>query len=123
MDFKSFANYHKSIREDFLKKTVSYSGGKNDNSGLFYDENGDVRPFIGKLSVDGYINYLFLATLYRKPSTVEIEDLTAVYKLRNHLQLTAGVFIIKPDKYDEMAEITFDYISRLPEFYYFRAIN
>ena len=123
VDFKSFANYHKSIREDFLKKTVSYSGGKNDNSGLFYDENGDVRPFIGKLSVDGYINYLFLATLYRKPSTVEIEDLTAVYKLRNHLQLTAGVFIIKPDKYDEMAEITFDYISRLPEFYYFRAIN
>ena len=40
---------------------------------------------------------------------------------------TDGNQVIRPstsdNRHNNIAQITFDYISRLPEFYYFRAIN
>ena len=40
---------------------------------------------------------------------------------------TASELVIRPNttdsRYDNVAEITFDYISRLPEFYYFTAVD
>lgn len=121
LDGLSFANYHKSMREDILMKSASYMGGVNAVSGMFYDGIGDPRPFVAGLNLNDFIDYLFLSALNRKATDVEKTDLTAVYTGVGYL--LNGEVVIRSGRYDEIASITYDYISRLPEFYYFRAIN
>ena len=41
----------------------------------------------------------------------------------NWTQEVDGVTEIRSGRHDDIARITFDYISRLPEQYYFRAVN
>jgi len=124
LDGLSFANYHKAVREDLLMRSASYRGGINSTNGLLYDENGDVRTSIAELSLSDVIDMFFLNALQRKATTVEQTDLLAVYRSNNHLTTSpTGDDMIRTDRYDDVASITYDYISRLPEFYYFRAIN
>lgn len=122
LDGLSFANYHKSLREDFLMRDASYRGGVNSTDGLFYDVDSNVRDSITDLSINEFVDFLFLNVLQRKPSTDETSDLVAVYTTRGHITTSpTGDDIFRADRYDDVAEITFDYISRLPELYYFRA--
>lgn len=125
LDGLSFANYHKSMREDFLIRDASYQGGVNGAAGLFFDENGDTRPFIAELGLDDFIDYLFLSALHRRALDVEKTDLTAIFQANSHTTTNTGstVLVVRDGRQDEMASITFDYISRLPEYYYFKAIN
>ena len=128
LDGLSFANYHKSIRENLLmddgQASASFKGGVNGANGLFYDENGDLKTEIEALSINEFVDFLFLSALQRKASTVEINDLVAIYTVRNRVtKAPTGEDIIRGNNYGEVAAITFDYISRLPEFYYFRTVN
>ena len=129
LDGLSFANYHKSLREDFLMRKDSYKGGGTlyngeKVSGLFYDENGVAKTDITALSINDFIDFLFLNALQRRASTVERDDLVALITARGHVTAApGGGDMIREDRYDDVAAITFDYISRLPELYYFRAIN
>ncbi len=124
LDSQSFASYHKSMREDLLMKTYSYSGQKTGVPGLLYDGNGNVRPFISNLSLHDYIDFLFLTALNRKATTTEQTALTQVFDNDGYLKHNTDGTITIPDyRYDDIASVTFDYISRLPEFYYFQAIN
>jgi hypothetical protein len=122
LDGLSFANYHKSLREDFLMRDNSYQGGVNSASGLFYDVDGNLKANIEALSINEFVDFLFLNALQRKASTVELTELVVIYG--GHITTSAtGEDIIATSSYDDVAAITFDYISRLPEFYYFRAVN
>ena len=129
LDGLSFANYHKSLREDFLMRKDSYKGGGTLNTGehvggLFYDENQIAKTDIAALSINDFIDFLFLNTLQRKASKVERDDLVALITARGHTTTDPDRGdIIREDRYDDVAAITFDYISRLPELYYFRAIG
>lgn len=104
-----------------------YDPSSSENEGLLYDENGDVKRFIEDMSLDHYIDFLFMSALQRKASAEEKTDLIAVYETGdtgNHLDTNnGGVSVVRDGRYDEVAQITFDYISRLPEFYYFRSVN
>lgn len=65
-----------------------------------------------------------MSVLQRKASEVEKTDLTAYFEDRNFL--TEDVFdnvVIRENSIDEVAQVTFDYVSRLPEYYYFLKIN
>ncbi len=133
LDALSFANYHKGVREQLLMNEGSYNGSKLDLPGLIYKGEGDdaddnVRDVIAQMSLTDYIHFLFLNAMQRKASAEEIDGLITIYDGLNYLTTdTDGVQIIRPStsntNHDNIAEVTFDYISRLPEFYYFKAVN
>ncbi len=129
LDALSFANYHKAMRESLLTQSAHYQGGFNGaGAGLIFDENGDLLNSIEELSMDEYIDYLFLNVLHRKATSAEQ---TALYdyfvNVRNYtntVSLSEGNDeVIKAGSYNELAEETFDYISRLPELYYFNSVG
>ena len=133
MDALSFANYHKAIREQLLINERVYDGQRTGIPGLIYKGDGDtgddnVRDIVAQLSLGDYLDFLFLNTIQRKPTTVEIDGLIAIFDADGHLIINAdGVQIVRPNSsntsHNDVAEITFDYISRLPEFYYFKAVE
>lgn len=96
-DSLSFAYYHKSVREN-LFLTTGNTTGWNDSS-LF----GNARL----LSTKEFINYLFLATLSRKPTSYEMETLEPLASSSQH----------------NTALLVLDYIARLPELYYFEEVS
>jgi len=133
MDALSFANYHKGIREHLLTNEQSYDGSEEGFPGLIYKGDGDdadenLRDVIAQMSLTDYVHFLFLNTMQRKASTAELDALIAVFEGLNMLENdTNGTQKVRPstsnNRHNNIAEITFDYISRLPEFYYFRSVN
>jgi hypothetical protein len=75
------------------------------------------------LNVNDFFNYVFLTALQRKASDVEIADLKAYCVTRGFVSVSSGSEIIVSNRHDEIAQILFDYISRLPEFYYFQTLD
>jgi hypothetical protein len=131
LDALSFGNHHKALRESLLLSTNSYSGGVNDaGDGLIYDENRELQVFIVSLSLEDYIDYLFLNTLHRKATATEQQGLyDFLVNIRDYTdtQTVEGVDyeVIRSNKYIyiNLTEEVFDYISRLPELYYFTSIG
>ena len=132
LDALSFANYHKSVREELLVDTRHYDGSQLDIPGLLYNglgnDDDDLRDVVSQLNLTDYIHFLFLNTVQRKASTEEIGGLIAIYDGLSLLELdTDGNQVIRPgtsdNRHNNIAQITFDYISRLPEFYYFKSVN
>jgi len=126
LDGLSFANYHKSMRE-FVLRNINFYNPSTNNENFLFDENGDLKTFVESMSLNDFIDYLFISALQRKASGSEKTDLIDVYqtgvdgdKLTTD---TDGNTIISSGQHDDVARITFDYISRLPEFYYFRSVN
>jgi hypothetical protein len=118
VDVLSFANYHKAIREDLLMNDESYDGG-NSVEGLIYTGDGSTpRPEIAALNTENYIHFLFLTVLHRSASDEEISSLMTLLQTQGHIdgqQITAG-------RHDNIAQVVFDYASRLAEFYYFKSV-
>ena len=133
LDALSFANYHKGVREQLLLNERSYDGSQLDMPGLIYKGDGDdadenLRDVVAQLNLTDYIHFLFLNTMQRKASVAEVEALITIFDNLSLLEDDVnGNKVIRPstsnNRHNNIAEITFDYISRLPEFYYFRAIN
>jgi hypothetical protein len=124
LDGLSFANYHKALREKLLLNDCSYEGGCNAaGEGLLFDENDALLPSVEQMLPEDYVDYLFLSALQRKATTVEKTDLLALFATLSHTLDVDGVIEVRSDRHDDIARITFDYISRLPEQYYFRAVN
>lgn len=129
LDGLSFANYHKSMREEVLMNRGFYDPSDN-NEGFLYNTDREVKPFIENMSIDEFVDYLFLSVLQRRANDTEVTDLIDLYTNGvntngdpiNHLTTDENDnMIVRTGRYDEIAQITFDYISRLPEFYYFRS--
>jgi len=133
LDALSFANYHKGIREQLLLNEASYNGARLDIPGLIYkgegnDADDNVRAVVAQMNLTDYVHFLFLNTLQRKASALELGELITIYDGLNYLVTdSAGIKSIRPStsntNHDNIAEVTFDYISRLPELYYFKSIN
>lgn len=132
LDALSFANYHKAVREELLVDTTQYDGSQTGIPGLLYNGEGndddDLRGVVTQLNLTDYVHFLFLNTLQRKASPREISGLMTIYDGLSLLETdTNGNRIIRPsssdNRHNNIAQITFDYISRLPEFYYFKSVN
>ncbi|MBE9564761.1 MAG: hypothetical protein IMF17_05900, partial [Proteobacteria bacterium] len=130
LDALSFANYHKGVREELLVDTRHYDGSQTDIPGLLYNglgnDDDDLRDVVSQLSLTDYIHFLFLNTMQRKASAEEITGLITIYDGLSLLEIdTDGNQVIRPstsdNRHNNIAAVTFDYISRLPEFYYFKA--
>ena len=120
-DGLSFASYHKGLREEFLMLDASYQGGVNGASGLFFDDTGTVWPHIEQMSLSDFVDFLFMGALQRRASAVEKTDLQTILDAGGHTD--NGGVDVRAGRQDEIARIVYDYISRLPEFYYFKAVN
>jgi len=121
LDGLSFASYHKGMREEFLMLDGSYQGGVNGVAGLFFDDTGTVWPHIEQMSLSDFVDFLFLSVLHRKAAAVEKTDLQTLYDAGGHTD--NGGVDVRAGRHDEIARMTYDYISRLPELYYFKAVN
>jgi hypothetical protein len=133
LDGLSFANYHKSMRERILMSRGFYDpSGTRGNANFLYDEDGDIKRFVEDMSLHEFIDFLFMNALQRRADDGEKTDLIVVYETGVNTSgdpvnlLTTdndGVTIVRNGRHDDIAQVTFDYISRLPEFYYFRSVN
>jgi hypothetical protein len=115
------------MRERVMMNRSFYDSSNTEGDNFLYDENGDIKPFIENMSLNDFIDYLFLTALQRKASASEKADLIDVYETGvGGNQLTTDDEenkIVRDGRHDDVAQITFDYITRLPEFYYFRSVN
>ena len=109
VDSLSFAFYHKSARERVLIDLKRDEFNQNDG--------GWQADFIDvPLDGDDFIQYLFLSVLSRTASTDELTTLNNVIVNRGYDGNTLT------DK-QRQARIVLDYLSRLSELYFFRAVS
>ncbi|MGD2053247.1 MAG: hypothetical protein PVG45_03985 [Gammaproteobacteria bacterium] len=124
LDGLSFANYHKALREEMFLDVGNYRGGDNETKGLLFDSEGVILPHVEQMSLEEYVDFLFLSAMQRKATAVEKTDLIALFVTQSYTTDVDGVTTVRSESYyDDIARVTFDYISRLPEQYYFRAVN
>lgn len=109
LDTLSFAHYHRGFRESMVIDNNDYSTGLISNPDTIQpdleDTNGSViaNTVVENLSDADFLDYLFLAMLERKP---EADEIAALTNIGNNNQ-------------SQTARVVLDYISRLPEQYYF----
>lgn len=129
LDALSFAHYHKMVREKLFLLTRSYQGGRNDaGAGLIFDENEVLLPFIADLKLEDFIDYLFLNALHRKATAIEHAGLYGfIVNTRDNTNTVnidgVDTEVIKNNRHTTVMQDVFDYISRLPELYYFASVD
>jgi len=151
MDVLSFATYHKGIREYVLMNTHAYDGYYHPEAedfteaeepreppfaihdGAFYVAGTEnLKPELENLTVPEFIDLIFMTALGRRANAEEHEAFLAE-GLRlpyvsvseegvNQLTNTNGDLFWEFYT-DDYARVMLDYISRLPEFYYYRAVG
>ncbi|MDH3326566.1 MAG: hypothetical protein OEM38_07610 [Gammaproteobacteria bacterium] len=105
LDSLSFAYYHQTLREQLLTRTRANWG----SWGNEFVDKGDL------FDTDEYIDFLFLSALSRKASSEESVAIKQVFMDSNNE--SGGNYR------RNQASIVFDYISRLPDLYYFKSIT
>ena len=108
LDTLSFAHYHRGFRESMVIDNNDYSTGLISSPDTIQPDLEDTNTsviantVVENLSDADFLDYLFLAMLERRPEADEIAALEAV-----------------GGNQSQTARIVLDYISRLPEQYYF----
>ncbi len=135
MDSLSFANYHKGYREVLLISRnrwrkelglVSADEPGDDATAeeqMLYEKNQERFAAVENMTINEFIDYLFLSAAVRRSSAMEKTTLTNIAREANFVRNREGKQVIRDGYHDDFAGMVFDYISRLPESYYFKAIN
>ncbi|MFT6260137.1 MAG: hypothetical protein ACJASH_000689, partial [Bermanella sp.] len=152
MDSLSFATYHKAIRESVLLNNRAFDGRNHPERTDFTEaaepseppftiENGafyiagteNLKPELDGISVHDFIDLVFLSALGRRATSEETEGFKQEGTTRDYLRFYDEVLELRRSgggddeiyEYwvDDFAEIMLDYISRLPEFYYYRSVE
>lgn len=151
MDVLSFASYHQAIRESVLLNTKAYDGERFPeardyteatipreppieilNGGFYVAGTENLKPELENLSGAEFVDFVFLTAMGRFATTEESTAFVAEGIRRNFL-FEDEFGVVRPtktngNKYweyysDDFAEVMLDYMSRLPEFYYYRAVQ
>ena len=107
LDSLSFAVYHQTVREKLLISRI--------RDELNFNTPGWTSKFIdeaGYLSGDDYVQYHFLSVLARRASDKELEVLNKFIDDKGYTK-----------EKEEKTLVILDYISRLPELYYFNKVK
>jgi len=104
-----------------------------------YNRRLAVYEQVQTLSLNEYFDYLFMSIVSRKASDIEKADLIQLIReettggnayIREDINQNLFIFVNENSTsrasrtfYDEVARVTFDYLSRLPETYYYHKIN
>lgn len=132
-DALSFANFHKGLREDLLLDEWRWSralGVREQEPMAETDERMPVVEYerrialnkqLKRLSIDEFIDYLFLTAALRTASDVERTQLTRLFDEYDFLRHEEERSYVNSWSMPNAAQMTFDYISRLSELYYIKA--
>jgi hypothetical protein len=128
MDALSFANYHKMMREEVLLNQRAYDGADSDypgDHGLFYErDTEDLFEPLDDLSIREFVDYVFLTGVRRLATDAEKDALVDLAQQRFWVRDEDGALEWRDEnRADDFAEAMFDYLSRRPDFYYYRAIR
>jgi len=152
MDVLSFATYHKGIRESVLMNNRAFDGRSHPKAETYTEadipreppieiQNGafylagteNLKPELENLSVPEFIDFVFLTALGRRANDAEAAAFIAEGERRDYLRVYDDVLSLRragggnDEIYeywaDDYAEIMLDYISRLPEFYYYKSVS
>jgi len=80
----------------------------------------DLTQNRGSMAIEDFISYLFLSVVARQPTQDELDTLTQVI---NSASSSGGGSLNIANRLNDKAKVVLDYLSRLPETYYFKAIN
>ena len=133
--------YHPTVDEDEEAMFPIFNGA------FYVAGTENLKPELEGISAEDFINLLFLTTLGRRAESAELQaflleggpdiedDLgNVIDQNRNYIALDeeTGVWRMRqtssgenPTEFytDDFAEVVFDYISQLPEFYYYKSVN
>lgn len=151
LDVLSFSSYSRAVREVVIAGKQDWRGGlvKLNNidanpwvnhKGLIYEaysttQNGElnarrVRPDIDAMTLEAFLDYLFLTALSRRATDIEKHDLIEYLHARSFIyqDTHTGNWIINGRSdaityHDEIAQTVLDYASILPEFYYQKRVQ
>ena len=82
--------------------------------------SADLTQNRGSMAIEDFISYLFLSVVARQPTQDELDTLTQVI---NSASSSGGGSLNIANRLNDKAKVVLDYLSRLPETYYFKAIN
>lgn len=100
-----------------------------------YNRIISVQAQVYDLSVEDYLDYLFMTVVSRKASDIEKTELISmIMDNKSFISTNSDDELVvstnpsdgrrsRQTNHDEIAKIVFDYLSRLPETYYFHKIN
>jgi len=88
-----------------------------------YNRYQDRFARVHELSLNDFIDYVFMSALARRATDVEKVDLIAMFTTKNYLIDDNGVQVIDENDYEELTQVALDYISRLHESYYYKTVN
>ncbi|MEE9320873.1 MAG: hypothetical protein V3U76_10540 [Granulosicoccus sp.] len=83
-----------------------------------YESDAVLYRKVEDMTVSQLTDYLFLTAIQRRASVEERKDLIRIYRLNEHLDEDYGNQFARSDHQDDIAVITLDYLSRLPETYF-----
>lgn len=131
-DSLSFANFHKGFREELLldKSRWSRRMGLSEQPPLDEtDEQMSVAEYERRvalnrqlkiLTIEELIDYLFISIATRRATEFERNELIRLYDENGYLRHEEERSYVKSGRMASLASLTFDYLSRLSEVYYFK---
>ena len=134
MDSLSFANYHKGYREVLLIDQRRWRNGlgaepaddvgddASEEERARYQKNRERFELVKEMSLGDYLDYLFLTVALRRAEDAERSALVKMARDAGFLRKRNGQEEVRDGRHDDLARLVFDYLSRLPEQYYFKAI-
>lgn len=134
-DSLSFANFHKGLREDLLLDQWRWSRAlgvqeqepldETDErlSQFEYERRIALNTQLKRLTIDELIDYLFLSAALRPASEFERTELTRLFNENDFLRHEEERSYVNSWSMSSLSRLTFDYLSRLSEIYYFKAGN
>lgn len=130
MDGLSFANYHKSMRERVFFEGNAYSGADTDHPGegglVYKSGTQEALTHLANKPLDQIIDFYFMTALSRRAITAEKTELIRHVvddRFLARVEADGVTRLVNDNRLDDLGVIVFDYISRLPEFYYFRRMG
>lgn len=122
---RDMAAYEADIRQYYLdvEELEPDVRAEYDTALANYEEAAAKFKVIDDLNTSELIDYLFLTIVERRASQTEREALTSVYLTEGHLDPEFNDEFARSGRQDDIARITFDYLSRLPEAYYLQALR
>jgi len=83
-----------------------------------YEQSVELYRKIDDLTVSQLIDYLFLSAAQRRANSIERFQLTKLFQENGHLDAEFDFEFAHDGRQDDIALITMDYLSRLPELYF-----
>lgn len=88
-----------------------------------YEQEASLFRKIDDLTIPQLIDYLFLSAVQRRATEAEQNALSDIFLEGGHLDEDFDNVFARSGRQDEIALITMDYLSRLPELYYMPSLR